>query len=419
MRRAGLDLAMVLAVALAANFAYLLASNGDFYYPDSFTYLAPARNLLHGRGFLDSTGAIDTLRTPGYPLLLVLFGAATLPVIILQHLLNAALAAAIYMVMRRRGGTRLAALLASLLFAIDTPTIHYANKVLTETVFTLLLFAAFLLALARPRPVALGILSGMLVLVRPIAVAWFAVLAIFLVIRRVSLRQIAIFIVAALLLPVGWAARNATRTGVFTISSIGGINMLICRAAGALAMEDAGDFRSDLKDEQSGLIGDADDAIQRQFHVADAQELSSAVRARFYARFAWRVIAQHPRGSAGLAVRGVLVNFFDSDWDAMQEVSRIYPPIVELTVGVLPVIEFVLAIIGIIALWKTDRAMALLIGMTVAYFIVISAGAEAESRFRVPVIPQMAIAAAAGLAAVRRGHENIAVDTITPGCDAQ
>src|ERR1700736_4611992 len=90
------DLAIVFGVAIVANFVYLYFSNGDFYYPDSFTYLAPARSLLHGLGFVDASGSIETLRTPGYPLLLALFGTRTLPVIIFQRLLNAGMAAGIY-----------------------------------------------------------------------------------------------------------------------------------------------------------------------------------------------------------------------------------------------------------------------------------------------------------------------------------
>lgn len=402
MRQSTFDLAIIIAIALAANFAYLIASNGDFYYPDSFTYLAPARSVLHGQGFLDQDGAVDTLRTPGYPLLLALFGATTRPVIVLQHLLNTLLAGAIYLFVRRRDGGRLAAFVAALLFAIDTPTIHYANKVLTETTFTALLFAAFVLALGRPRPLLLGILNGIMVLVRPIAIVYFVVLA--LTCGRVYKgRRIAIFVIASLVLPLAWAARNAAHTGVFTVSSIAGFNMLTYRAAGALAMEDGGDFRSDLTDEQNGLMEDADDAIQKELRIPDAQELPDAVRARYYSRYAWQVIAQHPFGFVGLTARGVLVNLFDSDWDSMQMVSLVYAPIVERTVGVLPAMEFALALIGLALLWKTDRRLALLIALTVAYYLVISAGGEAESRFRVPVIPQVAIAAAAGIETVRRG----------------
>ena len=59
----------------------------------------------------------------------------------------------------------------------------------------------------------------------------------------------------ALVLPVGWGLRNLHHTGVFTISSIGGNNLLTYRAAGALAIEDDGDFDSDLADEMKGIAG--------------------------------------------------------------------------------------------------------------------------------------------------------------------
>ena len=72
-----LDLAIVVAVAFIANFIYLFFSSSDFYFPDSFTYLAPAKSLLAGSGFLSPLGNPDTIRTPGYPLLLAAFGART------------------------------------------------------------------------------------------------------------------------------------------------------------------------------------------------------------------------------------------------------------------------------------------------------------------------------------------------------
>ena len=43
-----------------------------------------------------------------------------------------------------------------------------------------------------------------------------------------------------------------------------------------------------------------------------------------------------------------------------------------------------------------------LIATTVAYFILISAGGESEYRFRVPIMPQVVIAAAAGVEAMTR-----------------
>ena len=398
-----LDLAIVFAVAVLTNFAYLILSNGDFYYPDSFTYLAPARSMLSGAGFLDDSNLVETIRTPAYPLLLALFGARTLPIIILQHLINVALALGIYIFAASRTANRLIALVASLLFAIDVPTIHYANKVLTETTFAALLYVLFLLALHRPNVIALGLLTGVLVLVRPIAIFFFVPLAIVLAIWHKSARYLATFTLLALLPPVAWAARNKVQTGVFSVSSIGNINLLSQRAAGALAIEDEGDFRQALTDEESALTDEANDWIQQTLHIPDAEELPVAVRAKYYAAYGVPVIREHWLSFVQLTIRGVLVNFVDSDWDAVWDISQISPDVLRLTLGLIPVIILAFATVGVIDLWRSDRALALLIIVVVVYFIGISAGGEAESRFRVPVVPQLAIAAGVGVAAVRRG----------------
>ena len=396
------DLAIVFGVAVLANLVYLYYSNGDFYYPDSFTYLAPARSLLHGLGFVDGSGDIETIRTPGYPLLLVLFGARTLPVIIFQHLLNAALAVGIYLLVLYRADRR-PALIASLLFSLDVPTIHYANKLLTETVFTALLYVVFVLALQRPRPIVIGLLSGVLILIRPIALFYCVPLALYFLVRRFPKRQVLTFVAVSLVLPGAWAVRNRVRVGVFTISSIGDVNLLDYRAAGALAIEDEGDFRKAITEEQKALADEADDAIQTELHIPDAGELSDTVRGRYYGKYAWKIIREHPASFVQLTIRGLFMNLFDSDWDAIWNVSPLSPDVLRLTLGTIPIVAFVLAVAGTLFLWRYDRPMAMLIALTVAYLICISAGGESESRFRVPVVPQIAIAAALGVEAIRRG----------------
>ncbi|HEX7679708.1 MAG TPA: hypothetical protein VF713_16375, partial [Thermoanaerobaculia bacterium] len=228
MRTRWTDIVLVAAISLSTNFAYFLYAAADYFYPDSFTYLAPARDLLHGLGFINgftsAKGVIDTLRTPGYPLLLAAFGLHVGPVIVFQHLLNAALAVAIYLLVIRRLGSRFIALTAAILFAIDTPTLHYANKILSETFFTAVLFAVFVLVVyARKLPLA-GVLTGLLVLIRPVAIVYFVVVMLCLALRRVRMRTIATYALLALVLPVSWQLRNLHRTGVFTISSISGVN---------------------------------------------------------------------------------------------------------------------------------------------------------------------------------------------------
>jgi hypothetical protein len=400
--RERIDMALAAAISIAANFIYFACANADYFFPDSFTYLAPARNLLHGLGFTTGDGIVETLRTPGYPLLLAAFGLHLTPVIVFQHLLNVALAVAIYVFVMRRLGSRVMAMAAAILFAIDTPTLHYANKILTETLFTVILFIVFALAVyARKLPLA-GLLTGVLVLIRPVAIVYFVVVAICLALRRVRARTIAIYVALSLVLPLGWALRNFHHTGVFTVSSISGVNLLTYRAAGALAIEDNGDFDADLADEIQGLHGDADSEIEAKLHIADAEELPDAVRSRCYSQIAWRVLRQHPRAAVMLTLRGLLVNLFDSRWEAMESVSRFPADIVRRALDAFTAAVFVFAVIGAFALWRRDRDLTVMIIATIVYFLLISAGGESESRFRVPVIPQYMTAAACGLAALRR-----------------
>jgi CHASE2 domain-containing sensor protein len=59
-----------------------------------------------------------------------------------------------------------------------------------------------------------------------------------------------------------------------------------------------------------------------------------------------------------------------------------------------------LAAAGVVLLWRRDHALALLLALTILYFLGISAGGESEARFRVPVTPQLAIAAGVALEAL-------------------
>jgi len=426
MRRATLDLAILAALALLTNFVYFAYSNGDFFYPDSATYIAPAKSMLQGRGFVRANGIVETFRTPGYPILLMPLIAAThdyaAVVVILQHLLNVALVMAVYLFARRRF-SRGIAFAAAAIVAIDTPTIHYANKVLTETVFTVGLFALVVFALrglaaGGPQPaesaaenlrgpraagrgpmIAMGLLAGALVIVRPVAILYFGVLAFLFVLQR--RKHVALFVVAALVLPLGWAARNRVRTGVYAIADVAGVNMLMHRAAPALAIFDDYDFEEALRDRQDELSSDADTEIERTLHIANAGSLNPAQHARWFGRIGRRIALQHPVGMIVLHTRGVLVNLFDSDWDSIQLISVVPASMLQVVIEVWTHAITLLALLGTFVLWRRDRTLSLLITLTLAYFVVISAGSEAEARFRVPVVPLMAIAAAVGGGRVR------------------
>src|SRR5258708_3526036 len=378
------DVAILFALALLTNFAYLWGTS-DYFFPDSATYIQPALQLLHGHGFVTNTGVAETLRTPGYPLFLMPFLAMTksvVPIVFVQHVFNAFLAAAIYVFARRRT-SRFVALLAGVFFAIDPPTVHNANKVLSENLFTLVLFALFALVFRiseskRTRDVVIAaVLAGALVLIRPVAIAFFAVIALFLI-RRIDWRRIAAFVAIAVSIPCGWAARNAYHTGVFTVSSIAGANMILYRAAAAIAIENDGEFKEELAIEQRNMVDEADAEIEDAMHIPDAEELPHAVASREYGRIARRTLLEHPLGAAEVTLRGLLVNLFDSDWDSIMVVSVFDSSTVQVAIDAWTAIVFVFAVIGLFALWKQNRALALLVALTVGYFLFISAVGAAE-----------------------------------------
>lgn len=384
--------AAIFIIALAAHAAYFFASNGDFFYPDSATYLVPAQNLAHGLGFVNWLHVPETIRTPGYPIFLMLTRGAV-PAVLVQHLLAALLAVAVFLAALRWSGSRAVAIVAALLFALDPPSIHYANKVLSETLFAAVFFAIFLGVLSAKTnraAIVTGLATGALVLIRPVAILWFVVVAIYLWRRRIAIA----FVICALVLPIAWGLRNRARTGVFTIASVAGTNMLMYRGAGALAIMDDYEFKDALRDRQNELLDEADEMIDRAEHVQDRNELPHAVQAQYFGALGRRVFLQHPLGAAMITLHGIEMILFDSDWDSMMIVSKVPPSIVQMSLDAFTAIEFLFVIAGLAAMWRHDRSLAIFAGLTLLYFIVISAGGESEARFRVPLMPLYAITAA-------------------------
>ena len=87
-------------------------------------------------------------------------------------------------------------------------------------------------------------------LVRPIAIAYCLPLALYFFWSfwgRQRLQVAGVFLVLFAVLPAAWAARNAVRAGVFSVSTIGDYNLLMYRAAGALAFEDRGPFDANFE----------------------------------------------------------------------------------------------------------------------------------------------------------------------------
>jgi len=262
---------LILIAALASLTSVLyFAHFHDLYTDDSPGYIRPAANLLAGNGFTDAQGYPDTLRTPGYPLVILPFLWANLDLkylVLFQHLLRILIIVATAAFAFQLSGSRRQALLVGILLSIDLPFLRSANNVMTEIVFTLLLGIALKLLWTESikssqrmiHVVAAGLICGATVLIRPVSIFLFVPVAIYLLAVRRSRGWLAAFAfsVAFLCLPLAWAARNEIRAGYFGISSISGYSILQYRAAGVLAINDPGDFYANLDKRQIELEAQA------------------------------------------------------------------------------------------------------------------------------------------------------------------
>src|SRR5579863_1320230 len=281
-------LVCVALLAFITGLAYFLYF-GPTYQPDSPSYIVPAKNLLNGSGLMDARGHPDTVRTPGYPLFLAPFlrvGLDLKYLVLFQHLLRILLIVAATAVAFSLTGKFRPAIIAGVLLCIDLPMLAAANSVLTEMLFTVILAVAlWLLWRDSERPerwwsyfLLCAFLCGLSVLVRPISLFIFVPAGAYLLLTRKAhkWRAAISFTLAFSVLPLSWATRNYVRSGYFTLSTISGYNLLVYRAAGALAIEDPGKFATNLQLRSEELQAQACQDLTQIYH-RDCSQLAFPV----------------------------------------------------------------------------------------------------------------------------------------------
>jgi len=142
-------LACLLAAGLVLRILTQLAYRPVLLYIDSVKYLF---------------GAYPGNDPPGYQLMLKAFLAVgTLPMVAaVQHLLGLAMAAALYLILRRRGVARWLAALATAPVLLDAYQLQIEQSVMPDTVFETLIVAGLVFLLWAPRPRAwLVLLAGL------------------------------------------------------------------------------------------------------------------------------------------------------------------------------------------------------------------------------------------------------------------
>jgi 4-amino-4-deoxy-L-arabinose transferase-like glycosyltransferase len=400
--RARRELVAVLGLAVLLRLAVLLAAAGSpqrYWSQDDRDYIGLAFHL-HAGYFGDSGYWFDRglLRTPVFPFTLRaifdIFGTHYVAVVAFNALVGTATAFLTYRLARLLLPDRYA-LGAAFLVAIDPASIVFSNLMLTETLFAFLLTAALLLlvlGLEREQAwpaAAAGVVLGVGILTRPVAEYLPLVLGLILYATR---RRVAVVLAAALVagaaIPAGaWAIRNHAKTGVATISTIDGHNMLNFRAYGALRESGWSKRRATryIAAELASRTHPGENAAQ-----ISKTQLSLGVH----------ILLQHPTGAFKSWARGegkLLVGPAKTETATLltgrEQVRGAWLHALIGLNAAITIAVLALAVAGV----ATARSFELWILIAAAaYLIVISGGPEAYSRFRVPVTPVLAILAATG-----------------------
>ena len=400
-------LVVVFVVALVCRAAFWAAALPDpsrlLSPPDSAEYLTIARNVAAGHGFSADTAPPyrpDLRRTPAYTsvlaaVFLLPFGDERLASLI-GALAGAATVAATYWIAWRLFGP-LAALIGALLLAVDLTSVSYSVLILTETFFTVLLVAGVVVLLHRPLrpPISVwgGVLLGLATLCRPAGVflgpASLPVCAWRHAGRRLIVRDYLWVNAAFAVVVLTWVARNALVAGTPTLTSIASVNLYFHRAA---ALEARLQGRS---------VDDVRLEWERQFESLSGQ-WSEADKHEWMTQRARDVIASNPGTYLLITLDGFILMMQSDPTElprvlGLREGSQAFR-----AAGAAASLQlwmmYPAAILGLaVAARDGDRRRAALVPLTlIAYFVLVS-GPEAYSRFRVPVMPFVAILSGFGI----------------------
>ena len=128
-----------------------------------------------------------------------------------------------------------------------------------------------------------------------------------------------------------------------------------------------------------------------QMYQRDCSQITDKQQAAYASRKGMSIIRKHPLSYLHSMTVSLGYLIFGGGAKALSRVSNLSPRIAEGMVLIFTVPEVCLALIGCRYWYRRDRILCWLLVLTVAYFLAISAGGEAYSRFKVPIMPMYAL----------------------------
>jgi Dolichyl-phosphate-mannose-protein mannosyltransferase len=409
---------------------------------DTASYLISGRNLLQ-HGQFASGGSPEIDRTPGYPLFAMLTGMmqdnvlvtvlAQIVVSTLALLLIGRIAELVF------PGTR-AVYYATWLYALEPISILYTVRLMPETLFVLLLLCVIerLLSFYVSGKLASVAIAGVFLtsatFVRPVSYYLIFALAIGLAFTAPRVRQLwwkvpAILLVCTLPWLAAWQLRNRIETGYSGFSSIVEKNLYFYQSAEVTA-----ELAHISLGAQQTKLGYLDDASYLAVHP-EQRLWTQAQRLAYMHSQALQILSAHRALYLRTHFAGVAVVAFTPCATELLQLLRLYPDAAEMphrilnegvlssllrvlqaepvTGTVMILLELVLLAFYAAAIYGLCRGSGkilpkLLLAAVALYFLLISGGAQAVGRYRVPVMPELCIVAGGGLAVLRKERSGAA-----------
>ncbi len=390
---------------------------------DTPGYLGPARAFIHSARFNLSPQNTTPIfvRTPGYPSVLAAILWVTnsqWAISPIQATLSVFTVLGTLLVARRLLGPT-AGLVAALIVALDPLQFALSGTILTESLTSLLLVAivavAAIVFIRRPDLVpiryvaALGALIAIATMFRP--TTWFfpLVAIVLLAIQfRTLPRRALVAVFLAFLLPIvavvgGWQLRNHYAVHSWSVSGSAAVTLYCVNAASVEARLAGRTNAAERRKLGCTAIGpDVTGKCPPFWDCTVRHPLANGPGYDEMSSKGLHILAKHPVQTAKIVAAGAAREIFGPGADTVGRYLHVRSS--HALSGVLFVWNLLLwafALVGaVVALRSRWRMFWVFVISLVVYVVAVSAGAETGARYRVPIVPLLAILAAAGVRAL-------------------
>lgn len=407
---------------------YIAFTNPDgVLFFDSFGYLNLADNLMEHGVFSKAYGDLplipDISRTPVFPLFLAglkLISHNVIWISIVLLIVGALNVLLTYKLAINFVNKDKIALLAALLVALDIPSILFSSIVLSETLFTFLLLLGLLqfsrYEVSMKNVLFGGVIFSLMILCRPIGIFVPIVIILWLLIRKISIKKVAVLALCSYFLVLVWGIRNYAHFQVFTISSVPSINLYFFVASSIKA--DAENISNN--EASSILMSELTNSYRWQNDESDAIPLLTYCKEKglTYVKNHPLIFLKHSAVGVvyffGKPIRNYIDVYLGIEREAnsaafetnigRDPMNKLMTQTSSLTLALVIVqllFSLLIAVGTLFAFLKYDQKKRLVLYLAViAGFAILSTIGEVDGRFRIPVLPLLAIIAAIGFSSL-------------------